>query len=425
MSSTNTREIDDNVIVDLYEALKHFKFGGSSYDSFARLRVSTPTTLFESKQIVSEQDLLWDHAEVSGAGTTYVYSRARASSTLSVSAGVAGRHVRRTRRYFNYQPGKGQLVLMSAILGSKANGINRRIGYFDDANGIYFGVNHESIYCAIRSSVTGVPIDTLYHQSQWNVDKLDGTGPSGITIDTSYPQIYWFDFEWLGVGRVRWGIFVDGIPILMHEISFANTNLVLSVYMSSPALPMSVEIENDGTGGAASVEQICSSVMSEGGARIPGAARSVSRGISTITISSANGLVPLVSIRNRELFQFTTLNVLSVSILCLGNQGTHWQLIFNPILAGVDAAVWVPVGSSTAEYDISRTTANSVISGTVIDEGYISTQSREIQVNPTSFIGLGKRLLASSPRDTFVLAARPISGNNIGYLGSIQYEEST
>jgi len=195
--------------------------------------------------------------------------------------------------------------------------------------------------------------------------------------------------------------------------------------MSSPALPMSVEIENDGTGGAASVEQICSSVMSEGGARIPGAARSVSRGISTITISSANGLVPLVSIRNRELFQFTTLNVLSVSILCLGNQGTHWQLIFNPILAGVDAAVWVPVGSSTAEYDISRTTANSVISGTVIDEGYISTQSREIQVNPTSFIGLGKRLLASSPRDTFVLAARPISGNNIGYLGSIQYEEST
>ena len=424
MSSTNTRDTTNTAIDTIYDALKHFHFGGESYDSFARLRVSTPITLFESKQIVSEQDLLWDHAEVSGSGTNYVYSRARASSTLSVSANTAGRHVRRTRRYFNYQPGKGQLVIMSAIMGAKATGINRRIGYFDDANGIYFGVNHESLYCAIRSSVSGTPVDTLYHQNDWNVDRLDGTGISGVNLDTSKPQIYWFDFEWLGVGRIRWGIFIDGVPVLMHEQSFANNPTATAVYMSTPNLPMSVEIENDGTGGAASVEQICSSVMSEGGQRIPGVARSVSRGISPITIT-AGALVPVVSLRARELFQFTNINILSLSLICLANQASHWQLILNPVLNGVDAANWIDVPSSTAQYDISRTTANTVASGTVIDEGYISTQSRQISASPTSFLGLGKRLVATDPRDEFVLAVTPVTGNNIGYLGAIQYEEST
>jgi hypothetical protein len=425
MSSTNTREIDDNVIVDLYNSLKHFEFGSSSYDAFARLRVSTPTTIFESKQIVSEQDLLWDRAQVSGAGTSFLYSRPRASSTLSVSANIAGKYVRRTRRYFNYQPGKGQFVLMSAILGCRCQGVWRRIGYFDDANGIYFGVNHESLFCAVRSSVTGVPVDTIYHQSQWNLDKLDGTGPSGIVLDTALPQIYWFDFEWLGVGRVRYGVFIRGMPIPMHQVSFANSPGASSVYMSTPSLPMSVEIESDGTNTeAASLEHICSSVLSEGGERLPGVARSVSRGITVRQVSTPN-LVPIISLRARDGFQFTTINILSVEVLCLNNQSTRWALILNPTFAGVDGAVWVPVPSSTAEYDISRTQALTVTGGTVIDEGYISAQLRSGQIKPTSYLGLGRRLLSSSPRDQFILAVQPLAGNNVEYVGSIQYEEST
>jgi hypothetical protein len=85
--------------------LGHFKFGSAMYDAFSRLRISSPVTLFESKQVVSEQNLLWEVGQVSGAGGAGVYSRPRASTTLSVSANTAGRYVRRTRRYFNYQPG--------------------------------------------------------------------------------------------------------------------------------------------------------------------------------------------------------------------------------------------------------------------------------------------------------------------------------
>lgn len=445
MSTTTTKEIDVNGmedvvpdveeirvdadtsasnLVSLYSALKHLQWGSAAYDAFARLRVSSPVTLFESKQIVSEQNLLWDRGQVSGGGGTFLYSRPRASSTIGVTANTAGRYVRRTRRYFNYQPGKGQLILMSAILGAKAAGINRRIGYFDDANGIFFGVNHESLYCAIRSSVTGVPLTTLYHQSDWNIDKMDGTGPSGLTLYTDRPQVYWFDFEWLGVGRVRWGVFLGGIPVPIHEFTCANSADCTSVYMSTPALPMSAEIENDGTGGTATLEQICSAIMSEGGERVQGVARSVNRANTPLTVTNTINRCPVISIRARAGFEFQTINILNFDILGTGNVPFLWELILNPTLAGVDGAVWVPVGSSSVEYDISRTQLNFVTDGIVIDSGYVSTLTRSASIKPNSFLGLGKRLIGSDPKDQFVLAVRNLSGNN-DYYAAIQYEEST
>ena len=424
MTSTTTRQTSNPTIDEIHDTFYEFRAGGLAYDAFARFRTSTPTTLFESKQIVSEQDLLWDHGQVSGAGGTFVYSRPRASSTLTQAALSTGRYVRRTRRYFNYQPGKGQFILMSAILGNKQAGIHRRIGYFDEDNGIYFGVNEISLFCAVRSSVTGVPIDVEFHQADWNVDKLDGTGRSGYVLDTSVAQIYWFDFEWLGVGRVRWGVFIDGIPVLMHEMSFANHPLATSVYMSTPALPMSVEIENDGTGEESSVETICNAIISEGGERLQGVARSVSRGVNIIQVSNPN-FVPILSLRAREQFQFTTINILNIDIICLSNQSTRWALILNPTFAGTDGAVWTPVPSSTAEFDITRTQALTITSGTIIDEGYVSQQGRQFSAKVESFLGLGKRLLPTSPRDQFVLAVQPLAGNNIQYLAAMQYEEST
>lgn len=444
MSSTNTKEIsNDNIdaiesntdgietLLDsintsngiIKDSIEHMHVGGIMYDAFNRLRVSNPVTLFESKQIISDQPLLWDTAQVSGSGGSYSYSQARASTMMFVSANTACRMVRRTRRCFNYQPGKGHFIMMSAILGPEALGINRNVGYFDDANGVFFGVNHESLYCALRSSVTGSPVTILAHQSDWNKDKLDGTGPSGLVLNTSLTQIYWFDLEWLGVGRIRYGIFHRGIPILIHEFNFANEPGSTSVYMSSPALPMSYELINDGTGGATSIEPICCGLLSEGGQLINGIARSVSRGNTPITVSSAN-LVPILSIRTKAGLEFTTVNILSLEAATTDAAYFRWALVLNPTLNGSDSASWVALANSAIEYDISRTATNYITAGTIIDEGYVSNQARHTAIKPSSFLGLGKRLLGSSPKDQFVLAVQSVTGNNNNYYGALQFEES-
>ena len=80
------------------------------------------------------------------------------------------------------------------------------------------GVN----YFVRRTFVSGSAVDAdEIAQSDWNTDKLDGTGPSGIILDESKAQILWWDFEWLGVGTVRCGFVIDGLFRTCHVFNHA------------------------------------------------------------------------------------------------------------------------------------------------------------------------------------------------------------
>ena len=145
-------------------------------DAFARLRVASPKTIFDSKQIYDNQPLYWDEAETSGSGTSTAHSTATASTTMSVSASTAGTRVRQTKRRFNYQPGKSQFILLTGILGSGSTGITRRIGYFDENNGLFFQISGTTLSVVRRTYTGGSPSDDAVAQSNWILDKMDGTG---------------------------------------------------------------------------------------------------------------------------------------------------------------------------------------------------------------------------------------------------------
>ena len=93
-----------------------------------------------------------------------------------------------------------------------------------------------------RSSVTGSLVNTEISQSNWNVDPLNGNGPSGLTLDLTKVQIIWFDFEWLGSGTVRCGFIINGVYIHCH--SFQHANVTEGTYMTTASLPQRVEITN-------------------------------------------------------------------------------------------------------------------------------------------------------------------------------------
>jgi hypothetical protein len=61
-------------------------------------------------------------------------------------------------------------------------GVRRRFGIFDENNGAYF--EDDGVYsCVLRSKATGSVVETRVTRDNWNGDKLDGTGPSQITVD--------------------------------------------------------------------------------------------------------------------------------------------------------------------------------------------------------------------------------------------------
>lgn len=333
-----------------------------SADAFGRLRVSTPTTLFDSKQNYDSQPLLFSTFTQNGGSVVYVNSQAASN----VSSGLAsnGRALRQTKRYFNYQPGKSQLILITFNGNGFVNNATKRIGYFDDDNGIFLQLTGSGAAAVLRSNTSGAPVDTVVPQASWNLDKLDGTGPSGITIDFTKAQILVIDFEWLGVGSIRLGFDIGQAIVYFHTFEQANVNN--GVYMQTPNLPVRWEAQNTGVPSTTPVvESICCSVSSEGGASPISSTRSADRGITART-SVTTALVPLISIRLKSGQNRTTVFPLEALATTIDSVDFRWAVIFNP--TGASAGSWVPVTNSPIEYNITQT--GTLTGGTQIASGY-------------------------------------------------------
>ena len=85
-------------------------------------------------------------------------------------------------------------------------------------------------------AVVSKTIDTRFSQSQWNIDRMDGTGPSGYNLDLSKMQMFFIDYAWYGAGTIRWGLRgANGAVTYVHKAQ--QNNLNTEAYMRSGNLP--------------------------------------------------------------------------------------------------------------------------------------------------------------------------------------------
>ena len=83
--------------------------------------------------------------------------------------------------------------------------------------------------------------ETRWEQSEWNLDKMDGTGPSGFSLDLTKMQMFYIDYSWYGAGYIRWGLRgANGDVTYVHKI--ANNNVNNEAYMRSGNLTARYEI---------------------------------------------------------------------------------------------------------------------------------------------------------------------------------------
>ena len=386
----------------------------ASIDAFARLRVSNPETIFDSKQVFDNQSLFWDDAQTSGSGTSSSHSTDEAATTISVGATTAGVRVRQTFRRFNYQPGKSQLIFMTFSEFDTATGLAKRVGYFDGDNGLYFQSVAGTLSIGRRSSVTGSAVDTTVAQASWNIDTMDGNGASGITLDPTKAQIAVIDFEWLGVGRVRFGFVVNGLVYYCHEL--LNANSLSVVYMSTPNLPIRYEIENDGTGAADDFVHICSSVISEGGSQDTGLLGYASTAGTHVDADSADTLYAVVGIRLKTTHLGATIKNIRKTIMAETNDDFEWCVLLNPTVAGTFT---YSDETNSAVQTAKGATANTITGGTYLDGGF-SKQAESSSEILNNAITLGAAI--DGTRDEIVLCVRPLS-SNADIQGSLTWRE--
>ena len=398
---------------------------GLNTDAFGRIRVSQPYTLIDSQNRYAV-DNQFDTSTATSGSLTYLANEATASMNVTTSSG--SEVVRQTLRSMPYQPGKGLLCLATFVMNTAKTNLRQRVGYFGTQNGVYFELNDTTKAFVMRTYISGSVDNTTrrVEQSSWNGDKLDGSGPSGITLDLTHPQILWMDFEWLGVGSVRCGFIINGTYIVCHTYDTANV-YGTSVYMTTAILPIRYEITNTGTtSGSSSLKQICSSVVSEGGFEQTSVEHVIRRTTSFANIDTAANFYPIASMRLAStalgavvipkafLFQPTTLQNYEIAI------------IKNPVLTG---ASWTSFADDVnIEYDVSATAIATA--GTVVQNSYISNSGGGGQastVEPTGYnldLQLGATLAGVS--DIYTLGVRTISGATKGDgVGSITFFDLT
>lgn len=374
---------------------------GTSGDAFGRLRTSSPFTIFDSQHRYQENDK-WDTALNGGGTKTYVANESAINLTVPTTSGAYV--YRETKRVFPYQPGKSLLVMASfAFAAPKAN-LRQRIGYFGTQNGIYLEQDGTTTYIVRRSYVTGSVVNTRVAQTDWNGDKLDGTGLSARTLDLSKTQIFWLDIEWLGVGDVRCGFVVDGRMVIAH--TFHGDNVNATSYMTTAVLPLRQEIENtDTTASASTAKQICNTIASEGGYEGFSRRYNIPTGSTAVTLATAGTRYPVLAIRLNS----TRLDsvIIPSNINAAVEQTTNnkldivqFHVLLNPTITG---GTWTTHFNNNVQYNTSITTATG---GTEIAGGYLTSSSSLDLGSITDFnFQLGRTMAGVS--DVLLIAATP------------------
>jgi hypothetical protein len=393
--------------------------GSGGADAFGRMRVSAPATLLRLLYQYDTQPLFMQFSNV-GTGST-VKTTNESSLTLSTGGTASGASaIAQTKEYFAYEPGKSQLVMMSGLLGAQKANVTARIGYYDVNNGVYFEqAGAIGLSVVIRTSTSGSVVETRVPQASWNIDKMDGTGISGITLDPTKTQIFAVDFEWLGAGRVRFGFFLNNVFMYCHTQAAANT--LVSPYTNTGCLPCRAEIFNTAVSASTTtMKLICLSVISEGGQEKPvllnfGASNGAT-GLATTTRR------PILSVRPKLLFAGQTnrgrIFLSDLTILTQGQGSVLYELVYNGTLTGSSFSSVDP--NSLVEKD---TSATAITGGTVYKVGYTSNNQQVTQVDPLCRYPFTLDISGSVQDIITIVATAVPTSNTPAVTASVSWEE--
>lgn len=243
--------------------------------------------------------------------------------------------------------------------------ISLEIAQWDSANDqahTAHGISYEDdgAYHQVRSGGQNIEFT---HQSDWNIDPMDGTGPSGTTLRPERGYVYLFIYTWYGEGSYILAVQDARTQEIFPVHKYPSTGGVPAA-VNSPNMPLSVTVENKQTADPLSILVGGMQFTTHGSprseiSRTTEESRQTSGGsIATNVVTSENAVdpyaepgTPLISarrdetsIRPREGLKFTVNNFfLNVDQDC-------WVFIFDeydPSTALTGATFTTPVSRDT------------------------------------------------------------------------------
>jgi hypothetical protein len=418
-----------NQKIDRFGAtLNTFSDGSPVFGSFGSMAVGEPyASKTYSYQYNNQAALFWDR--VVGAGAT-VHESALSSTNLSTTTASGDKITRTSNFYHPYYPGVGNELLMAMQIGDtgKTN-VVRRWGLFDDDNGLFWQLSGTTLSVVVRTNTSGSPVDTVINQTNFNLDRLDGTNGLNLEVDVTLGNIFWIDYQWLGTGRARFGVYEPGgAKLVAHVIENANKPTSFP-YMATGTLPFRLEQENIGTAISASeMRSSCAVLRHSSKVILDGNRHSDDSGIKTVALAS--GEIPIFSARpkttfggkpNRAFFKGRSFNIVN-----LGTEAVRVRILGGSIANLTGSAFAEHASGSILELDTTATALvgagpHSIVSYIIPANGSIFVQNVADDDAHNFELYLGAD---GTTQTTLIMTAECLTGTTTNIIATVNWEES-
>ena len=394
----------------------------ANLDAFSRLRVSNPLILHNSQLTYDLAPIIYEQI-TNGTGATITYDSTNRYGLMTFSSTpTGGKAYMQSYEYLPYQPGRSQLAFVTFNMVAAVANTLKFAGYSDGVNGVEFQLDGTTKQFVLYSGTASGNLTVA--QSSWNLDKLDGTGASGITLDITKVQILVIDIQALYAGRVRIGFDIGGEIIYAHQ--FLHANNITPPYIQSANLPVRCGMTSTGTV-STTMYFLCAAVISEGGSEdinVYGYTFQQDSGPVSVTTGGTH----MLSLRPRTTFNSITnrtrVAYIDVEIYNGGNQPIQWQLCVGQAISGTTTYNNVNSTYSSSEYNVLGTLSGSPT--IVIDGGYVASAGGAKGVTNTAIISRYPVTLDAAglqrAMGTLTLKATSLSGTQTVY-SSIKFRE--
>lgn len=399
-NTTNYVHPNESNLWELHKAMD-YNFSGEpiiriddttvQHTSTNRRKVSLNELLYFNTFQYGKDPSIWDESTANGGDIQFDSYLGMVAMTVGSTAGSQA--IQQSRRVIRYVPGRQNELAFSVIFTTPTTGIRRRIGLFDDLNGFYFEDGGDgTYYCVLRRNTAGGVVETRVARADWNYDRLDGLGPSGIVADPTKIQMVIFEYNWYGAGQVEISWIIDNNKHPIHQ--FDTANRVEYTWSNTPFLPVRREITNvTGAAGTHVMYVGSSSVSVEGTVGPLGRETNANTPITgKSTGNTANVFIPMLSIRLKSDKLSGVVIPVDYQAATLDNTTIFYRLVSNPVLTN---AVWNSVSAdSFVEYDASATAATG---GIILKTGFLGTYQQGIGIgfDPRTITQLGRRSMGT------------------------------
>ena len=334
---------------------------------------------------------------------------------LSVGGSVGDQIVRQTRRVQRYLPGRANEASIAIILNNTSAGIRSRFGVFDQYNGAYFEHDGTDYSVVIRRNTASGIEEERIARVDWNQDKLDGTGPSGIIGDPTAIQMLVIEYEWYGAGQVDFKFVIDNNAHSVHQFNHANRHD--HTWASYGSFPIRYELTNvTGATGTHTVLHGSHSFLTEGTTSLLGKQLSISSPTTGYNLATAGTFYPVVAIRLKS----TGLNSVVIpdefAAGLLDKTDMFVRVIERPTT--VTGGTWISVGpESPLEYNL---TATSYTGGTIASTQFVSEkqmgQSITFPERAITQIGRKTTTTIGDTSEVFLIAAAATNNDKDAWI---------